>query len=146
MIVWFTIHLYQEGGKNGQQDFGLKKKRVFCWIVSWFLTQMKSSSSPRSASHLSSSTSLVSSLISMLSLDDGVPVEVILDVFRSEHASHLEVAQGQSVLLLLAQLVQMPWTRTRSRDFNPRKYFYVHWLFTHLKLDSKFTSTSTAWH
>lgn len=44
----------------------------------------------------------------MLSLDDGVPVEVVLDVFCSEHASHLEVAQRQSVLLLLAQLVQMP--------------------------------------
>lgn len=42
-----------------------------------------------------------------LSLYDGVPVEVVLDVICSEHASHLEVSQRQPVLLLLAQLAEM---------------------------------------
>ncbi len=43
-----------------------------------------------------------------LSLNDRVPVKVVLDVVGSEHASHMEVSQRQSVLLLLlAQLAKV---------------------------------------
>lgn len=43
-------------------------------------------------------------------LDDGVPVKVVLDVVGSQHASHLEVSQRESVLLL-AQLAEVAWTQ-----------------------------------
>lgn len=80
-------------------------------LSSVFLTQVKRSraaSSCLTCHH----TSLISSLFSLLlhqrlSLDDGVPVEVVLDVVCSEHAPHLEVSQRQPVLLLLAQLAEM---------------------------------------
>lgn len=45
-----------------------------------------------------------------LGLDDGVPVKVVLDVVCSQHASHLEVSQRESVLLL-AQLAEVSWTQ-----------------------------------
>lgn len=46
-----------------------------------------------------------------LTLDNGVPVEVVLDVVGSEQASHLKVSRGEGVLLLLlAQLAVMTWT------------------------------------
>lgn len=43
------------------------------------------------------------------SLNDGVPVEVVLDVVCRQHAPHLEVSQRQPVLLLLllAQLAEV---------------------------------------
>lgn len=50
-----------------------------------------------------------------LGLDDGVPVKVVLDVVRSQHASHLEVSQRESVLLLLAQLAEVAWTQKQRR-------------------------------
>lgn len=43
-----------------------------------------------------------------LGLNDGVPVEVVLDVVGSEHTSHLEMSRRQRVLLLLlAELTVM---------------------------------------
>lgn len=49
-----------------------------------------------------------------LGLDDGVPVKVVLDVVGSQHASHLEVSQRESVLLL-AQLAEVAWTQKPRR-------------------------------
>lgn len=48
-------------------------------------------------------------------LDDGVPVKVVLDVVCSQHASHLEVSQRKSVLLL-AQLAEVAWTQKQRRQ------------------------------
>lgn len=47
-----------------------------------------------------------------LGLDDRVPVKVVLDVVL--HASHLEVSQRESVLLL-AQLAEVAWTQKQRR-------------------------------
>lgn len=49
-----------------------------------------------------------------LGLDDGVPVKVVLDVVGSQHASHLEVSQRESVLLL-GQLAEVAWTQKQRR-------------------------------
>lgn len=49
-----------------------------------------------------------------LGLNDGVPVKVVLDVVGSQHASHLEVSQRESVLLL-AQLAEVAWTQKQRR-------------------------------
>lgn len=46
-------------------------------------------------------------------LDDGVPVKVVLDVVGRQHASHLEVSQRESVLLL-AQLAEVAWTQKQT--------------------------------
>lgn len=49
------------------------------------------------------------------SLNDGVPVEVVLDVVGRQHAPHLEVSQRQPVLLLLlAQLAEVAYGWRRS--------------------------------
>lgn len=74
----------------------------FSWIVFciFYHTGERSglaSSIPHLVLYVSLSFSVFLSLFTRLfqrrlSLDDGVPVEVVLDVVRSEHASHLEVS------------------------------------------------------
>lgn len=54
-----------------------------------------------------------------LGSDDGVPVKVVLDVVGRQHASHLEVSQRESVLLL-AQLAEVAWTQKQTRHTPPR--------------------------
>lgn len=56
-------------------------------------------------------------------LDDGVPVKVVLDVVGSQHASHLEVSQRESVLLLLAQLAEVAWTQKQRRHTEDLRSF-----------------------
>lgn len=57
-----------------------------------------------------------------LGLDDGVPVKVVLDVVCSQHASHLEVSQRKSVLLL-AQLAEVAWTQKQRRQAESLRSF-----------------------
>lgn len=87
--LWTCHHFHRRG----------KKVCFFRWIVICFvfITQVKMSEQ-------------FGPLSLTLSLDDGVPVKVVLDVVRSQHASHLEVSQRESSLLL-AQLAQVAWTQ-----------------------------------
>lgn len=80
------------------------------FVSSWIVFRLASSIPHPSSSFLSMSLhhcpSFSSALLfhrggAGLSLNDRVPVEVVLDVVGGQHASHLEVSRGQSVLLLL---------------------------------------------
>lgn len=65
------------------------------------------------SSHLRPHGSILGALF--CSLNDGVPVEVVLDVVGRQHAPHLEVSQRQPVLLLLlAQLAEVAYGWRRS--------------------------------
>lgn len=111
MIVFgHTIHLYQKKRPTRSEKLRL------CFLLDCLLVFHTGEKEQDGQFHVSPVTTRlsfpVSSLFSpllhqRLSLDDGVPVEVVLDVVCSEHAPHLEVSQRQPVLLLLAQLAEM---------------------------------------
>lgn len=79
----------------------------FCWIVFCFFHTGEWLEQFLISPVIITRLSYHSSFHQRLSLDNRVPVKVILDVVRGEHAPHLEVAQRQPMLRLLAQLAEM---------------------------------------
>lgn len=113
MIVFgLAIHVYR---KRKRRQHDQKKKLGFSWIVFWFFHAGDKLQVGQFHVSPVTSTPPVSGLSShrRLALNDGVPVEVVLDVVRRQHAPHLEVSQRQPVLLL-AQRAQVSygWRKT----------------------------------
>lgn len=100
--------------KKKKKRLGLRLLLSDCLLVS--STQVKSwevAAQGIFSSHLRPHASILGALF--CSLNDGVPVEVVLDVVGRQHAPHLEVSQRQPVLLLLlAQLAEVAYGWRRS--------------------------------
>lgn len=112
MIVFgLAIHVY----RKRKEASTIRKKLGFSWIVFWFFHAGDKLQVGQFHVSPVTSTPPVSGLSThrRLGLDDGVPVEVVLDVVCCQHAPHLEVSQRQPVLVL-AQLAQMAyrWRKT----------------------------------